>query len=102
VVADALDHLASFDEKDAPASAEALYRRSLAIKEQADGPDDVLLIPTLRGIGWMCYEQGRGVEGRAFLQRSLELGEKYHLQSVVDRTKSRIQQMYTPYVKKES
>ena len=57
------------------AEAERLYRRALAIKERAQGPDHPDVGMTLNNLAVCCTAQGRFVEAEAFYQRALAIFE---------------------------
>ena len=64
---------AAFTEKGELARAEELYRRTLAIREQAFGPDSTEAGIGLYNLGAVFYNAGRFAEAEKHLRRSLEV-----------------------------
>jgi tetratricopeptide (TPR) repeat protein len=58
------------------AQAEPLYRRALAIREKAWGPDHSDLVPTLDALAWVCYAERKFAEAEPLYWRSLVIWEK--------------------------
>jgi tetratricopeptide (TPR) repeat protein len=58
------------------AAAEPMYRRALAIREKALGPDNPELVPSLDNLAWTCYAQRKFAEAEPLYGRSLLIWEK--------------------------
>ena len=59
------------------AEAEQLYKRLLAINEQALGPDHNTVATVLNNLGVLYYHQGRYAEAEPLYKRSLAISEKH-------------------------
>jgi hypothetical protein len=70
-IARPLDILAELSEKTGRTSeAEALYRRALAIREKAFGPDHPYTAETLDGLAKVCEQTGRAAEAQELSARA--------------------------------
>ena len=58
------------------ADAEPLYKRALAIREKALGPDHPWLATSLNNLAMLYFKQGRYAEAEPLSKRSLAIGEK--------------------------
>jgi tetratricopeptide (TPR) repeat protein len=58
------------------ARAEPVYRRALAIREKALGPDHADLVATLDSLAWICYAQRKFAEAEPLYLRALVIWEK--------------------------
>ena len=58
------------------AEAEALFNRSLALRELTLGPEHPNLAYSLNGLGWLLTDQGRLTEAEAAHRRALDLIER--------------------------
>ena len=57
-------------------SAEPLYKRSLAIREKALGPDHPDVASSLNNLAWLYQRQGRYADAEPLYKRSLAIREK--------------------------
>jgi CHAT domain-containing protein len=76
-VALSLNSLANVYEAQAKyADAEGLFKRALAIKEKALGPDHPDFARSLGNLAWLRYEQGRYADAEELYKRDLAIREK--------------------------
>jgi CHAT domain-containing protein/tetratricopeptide (TPR) repeat protein len=58
------------------AEAEALFRRGLALREQAEGPDHPRTAESLRKLAWLLDYEGRYADAEPLARRALAIDEK--------------------------